>query len=318
MNTKYKRIFYSILILSIAFFLIAFKIIDLKVSKATQNYLLSEPKASNITLIFDADFNCYEHHGSIGNEIKHYIFINGEEIDLKIPIQFGRNERLSVYAKTVEFDSLSDVGQSEENVIDLSKIPIQDIANGYKWNFSKYRVTETRGRTAGSYRAYNVSMTLQRVLSSNEQRLFSQKARNAKIYCISAVALVILAAFIILKKRSKRQELIEFNENKKKYTKMYGGMDLLVLAGAPPGAYVENDMPHQLVKGTDIYSVKISKNGHVFHRVNAKCSRNLFIENYINVTDRKPCSKCLPFQPNPEWFAKYLRFKEIKEKYNIK
>lgn len=117
------------------------------------------------------------------------------------------------------------------------------------------------------------------------------------------------------------EEKRKFEEEAQRYRDIYAGKDMLVLCGAPPGAFVDQDeMPHQIIDGEDLFDVRISSNGKVFHRPvpdTHVCASAYKHVNYCQVFKLPPCRRCKPPIPDISWFTEYLRIKEIKEKYNI-
>lgn len=130
----------------------------------------------------------------------------------------------------------------------------------------------------------------------------------------------VYCGYIILKGIQKKKEnQKKYEEERHMYLEKYSGKDIFSLCGAPSNAYVdEYGMPHLLVKGKDLFTVYVARNGNVFHRVGSSCTHNGKRENYFCVRYRRPCSRCNPPVPDITWYTKYMEIQKIKEKYNIK
>ncbi|MBQ7283975.1 MAG: YHYH domain-containing protein [Oscillospiraceae bacterium] len=149
----------------------------------------------------------------------------------------------------------------------------------------------------------------------------------AVILCIFA-----LYTFFALKKHRKnikkmiaaqeRLKQLKFEEEKEKYTQLYGKKNILDIINAPPTAFVDsNGLPHQLVKKDDIFVIYLApKQPRVYHR-HKNCGKNLQKDNFVNLKYYgrviTPCKKCCPPIPDSSWYDKYLEIKYIKEKYKI-
>lgn len=124
-------------------------------------------------------------------------------------------------------------------------------------------------------------------------------------------------AEVIRKQREHEQWLAD----KAKYTELYGGKTLLALSGTPPDCNVGHDgLPaanHGSEKWGDDYTFYASGNSPVFHRRECYHAKYLSPTNACKIKRRRPCSVCHPVLPDLSWYGRYLRIKEIKEKYQI-
>jgi len=129
----------------------------------------------------------------------------------------------------------------------------------------------------------------------------------------------VYCGYIIVKGFHKKKENQKrYEKERQEYLEKYSGKDILSMCDAPPNAYVdEYGQPHLLIKGKDLFTVYVVRNGKVFHRVGSSCTSNGKRENYFLVRYRRPCERCKPPVPDITWYIKYIEIQKIKEKYNI-
>jgi len=138
-----------------------------------------------------------------------------------------------------------------------------------------------------------------------------------------------------IKKRLAEQEKLKqqkFEEEKEKYTQLYGGKDICELAHIPNDIIFDDDnLPHKyslhfnqldlFETHKDEYTVYISlrRNSSLYHR-SPNCLKSPYKINYCHIwkSGLKPCKKCNPTTDDLQWYQKYIEIKQIKDKYNIK
>lgn len=137
-----------------------------------------------------------------------------------------------------------------------------------------------------------------------------------------AVSLLLLTSHL-RKVREEKERIRIFEEEKAKYTSIYGGKDVEELVDAPKNVEIGADgLPKE--KGCTgwgpMFTYYSSFSGSCFHCVSG-CSGAVIPTHAVSVMRRglRPCMRCHPeCVRNLEWYWKYLKIKEIKDRYGIK
>lgn len=169
------------------------------------------------------------------------------------------------------------------------------------------------------------------------------------LFCLGVAIIIGLVLFLrytisesISKKEQERLRIqhekesrIAFENEKKKYTEMYSGKDILQLCGCPEGTYIDSDgLPRTDDEGRyGIYTVYIARSAirnkgvsyyhhhthnYKYHLKSNCCGLDLCSSNIVQHTRLEPCMKCA-YKHNIDlsWYKNYLEIKAIKKTYDI-
>ena len=120
-------------------------------------------------------------------------------------------------------------------------------------------------------------------------------------------------------KKRKEEAEKKYQEEKEKYSLLYGGKALEDCCNAPPGHSVGLDgLPKSKGNGKwgSVYTFYVTPSGTAFHK-EFRCYGAHIPINASNIKGRTKCSRCNPSLPDLNWYIKYREIKQIKEKYGI-
>ena len=113
-----------------------------------------------------------------------------------------------------------------------------------------------------------------------------------------------------------------YEEKRAEYAKIYGGVPAEQSAGMPMWVEIGPDgLPKERdAHGLgDYFTYYITAHGKCIHKKRGCCGAHIPIH-VLNARARfmSYCSKCCPWPyPDLRWYSKYLKIKQIKQKYNI-
>lgn len=182
--------------------------------------------------------------------------------------------------------------------------------------------TKTEQKTS----SYTESLPEKTETSTNEKE-------NTKSYSsfswLGLLGAVVAYAFVCLmfsifgkmsEKRKKQKQLIKFNEEKEKYTALYGGKNILDLVNIPEDTEIGIDnLPKESSAHYNWgpkYTVYITRTGQKYHKKKS-CAKGAFPVHIYNLRDRQPCRICKPELQNLDWYKEYVNITNIKKKYDI-
>lgn len=138
--------------------------------------------------------------------------------------------------------------------------------------------------------------------------------------------LAIIAIYYVMKRIIERAETkkvqakahAEFLEEKKKYTELYSGKNIMDLVSKPSNTAIGNDgLPKDNnSSGWGInHTVYMSSVYGKYHRKNCRYAGKAMHAYYAR--NMEPCRICKPVIPNYDWYQDYLKIVQIKKRYGI-
>lgn len=124
--------------------------------------------------------------------------------------------------------------------------------------------------------------------------------------------------------RKKKAEKEFFEQEHKKYMKLYANKDPITLVDIPEGVFLKNGLPCTDNQSKGVYGdytvFVASYQPRVMH-VRGTCGKGLRAVNYYEACKLPHCKKCaIGYRlnlPHIDWYEDYLNIVEMKKKYNV-